>query len=247
MKLSTVKKTNKFGVYELPLPARVVEAAPDSFEEALASYEQTFKEFPTSLALANSLDERKASTDPLMKGGSMIYGELVDLSSIFAVFGAIIAHRGAFLSTPLHFCDIGSGTGRVVVAAALYSNIFHPCVGVELMHGLYNISAAVKDIYDANNSNNFPSISFVHGSLLDKSVYDWTKCDVVFANSTCFEEMMMEEIGDLAKAMQTGAVFVSLSKTLPSSAGFEVVEERREKTSWYVNIELLSMQFKELI
>jgi hypothetical protein len=42
----------------------------------------------------------------------------------------------------------------------------------------------------------------------------------------------MEDIGERAQQMRRGSIMITMSKLLPPTAGFTVVEEVREKTSW---------------
>lgn len=271
---SGVVKTSKFAVYQLPTASTIgdeIDSETDSDAEAVDNpieiseeelqslYGRVFAEFPSSMALKASLEERKASTDPSMKASSMIYGELVDLSAMYHVFSvALESGEWSFDEDsdiqPLSFCDIGHGTGRVTIGAALFSlsqqhkhitekksvRVFQPCMGVELMDSLYDISKEVQSLYLGEvhrleataHSHLYPTVSFARGSLLDLSILDWTACNFVFANSTCFDEVLMEDIGERARQMRPGSIMITMSKLLPTTAGFTVVEEIREKTSW---------------
>jgi len=76
-------------------------------------------------------------------------------------------------------------------------------------------------------------ISFLYGDFLTpQHVSIWTNCDLVIANSTCFDEFLMKDMAQHAAIMRHGAVFVTLSKPLPVIAGFVVIEELRLPTSW---------------
>lgn len=46
------------------------------------------------------------------------------------------------------FYDLGSGTGKPVIAAAILHN-FDVCVGIEILEGLYSMSLDVKAAYDS--------------------------------------------------------------------------------------------------
>jgi hypothetical protein len=254
-------------VFDLPAEGHVArdgleEAEEESERETIDVnhlYEQVFSEFPSEKALRASLEERRASSSLSMKSSSMIYGELVDLPAMFSVFGAILRNGNWSYKEntsnssqfSLQFCDIGSGTGRVSIGAALFSvhlqqlaeknnslYIFEPCEGVELMDSLFTISEQTQRQYEqliqsySLPEHIVPTVSFRHGSLLDLTILDWTKHDVVFANSTCFDEVLMEDIGTLASTMQQGSILVTMSKVVPASAGFVIMEEIREKTSW---------------
>lgn len=71
-------------------------------------------------------------------------------------------------------------------------------------------------------------ICSLQGSFLD---YDWSDGDVVFANSTCFDDALMKDMADQAAKLKPGAVFVTFTKGLNSKA-FEVLERKRYKMSW---------------
>jgi len=66
------------------------------------------------------------------------------------------------------------------------------------------------------------------GSFLD---YDWTDGDVIFANSTCYDETLMSQLAEMAKRLKPGSIFVTFTKGLNSNA-FELLEKKRYKMSW---------------
>lgn len=50
------------------------------------------------------------------------------------------------------------------------------------------------------------------------------KGDLVFANSTCFDEGLMEKMARRAEALKEGAIVVTTTESIPSLA-FEVLEK----------------------
>ena len=52
--------------------------------------------------------------------------------------------------------------------------------------------------------------------------------DLVFANSTCFNDTVMEKLALKGRYMQSGSFFLTTTKRLPST-DFELVEMVREK------------------
>ena len=74
-------------------------------------------------------------------------------------------------------------------------------------------------------------MEFYHGSITDLSLKDWTDGDVVLANSTCFDDSLMQEIDTLAIGLRTGAYIITLSKRL-SDVYFDLIEEVRLAMSW---------------
>ena len=52
-------------------------------------------------------------------------------------------------------------------------------------------------------------IKFVHG---DATVIDWSDADVVFANSTCFDDETMEKLACSASRLRVGAFFLTTTR-----------------------------------
>mmetsp|Transcript_15700 Transcript_15700/g.14209 ORF Transcript_15700/g.14209 Transcript_15700/m.14209 type:complete len:101 (-) Transcript_15700:41-343(-) len=71
----------------------------------------------------------------------------------------------------------------------------------------------------------------IKGDFLNLSICDWRTADVVFANSTCYDQKRMENIAELARGMKKGSFFISLTKRLPI-ADFEVLECDLHPMSW---------------
>ena len=70
--------------------------------------------------------------------------------------------------------------------------------------------------------------SVYEGSFLE---YDWTDGDVIFANSTCFDDNLMMSMSKMAEGCKPGAIFVTFTKGLNSKA-FELLERKRYTMSW---------------
>jgi hypothetical protein len=51
--------------------------------------------------------------------------------------------------------------------------------------------------------------SIAKGSFLN---YDWTDGDVIFANSTCFDDNLMLSMSKMAEELRPGAIFVTFTK-----------------------------------
>ena len=60
-------------------------------------------------------------------------------------------------------------------------------------------------------------VEFVHGDAIDFSVCDWSDGNVVFANSTCFDDALMWKLAKAATALKKGAIFITLTKRIPVS------------------------------
>jgi hypothetical protein len=93
------------------------------------------------------------------------------------------------------FYDLGSGTGKAVIAAAMNHN-FSACYGIEILESLYDSSVVVKEQWD--KTQHITHVDFFFGSFLDMNVKDWTDGDVVFANSTCYNNDLMTKLSLIA-------------------------------------------------
>ena len=72
-------------------------------------------------------------------------------------------------------------------------------------------------------------VQCVKGSFLGDC--PWADGDVIFANSTCFDDELMEGMSREAEKLKPGAYFITFTKGL-SSEKFEVLERKRYKMSW---------------
>lgn len=105
------------------------------------------------------------------------------------------------------FYDLGSGTGKAVIAAAL-TQPFSKCVGIELLPSLYKASESVL----SHMSQEFISkIEFIHGDLFD---LDISKADIVFINGTGFFGEAFDALQHKLETLKSGSRIIITSKTL---------------------------------
>ena len=52
-------------------------------------------------------------------------------------------------------------------------------------------------------------IRFIHG---DATVIDWRDADVVFANSTCFDDALMDKLATCASNLRDGTFFITTTR-----------------------------------
>lgn len=122
--------------------------------EAKEVYDAVMQSFPTTLGKSVSKKER----DELgLKDASLVYGEItfetfaVVVEKIKKVYGLPFANScgpaGMLQSRGGIFYDLGSGTGKPVIAAAICHN-FDVCYGIEVLEGLYSMSLDAMNIYN---------------------------------------------------------------------------------------------------
>ena len=191
-------------------------------DESFALYNELFAD--TTLEVGKKLSKEERDRKCLDEK-SLIYGE-VDYHSFYRVLRKINPKPGGI------FYDLGSGTAKAVLAAR-FTRDFTTCIGIEILQGLHDQGIKVVDKYNEDFrkflwAGNNQHAQVYEGSFLN---FPWTDGDVVFANSTCFDDELMKDMSDMAEAMKPGAIFVTFTKGLMSKK-FEVLERKRHKMSW---------------
>lgn len=113
------------------------------------------------------------------------------------------------------FYDLGSGTGKAVILAALFSD-FSKCVGIEMIEDLNDAARGVGQRFIAETKmygGTFPQLEFVNGDFLTK---DFSNADVVFAHSTCFYDEIMLNLVQKLEQTKPGTRVVTVTKTINS-------------------------------
>ena len=113
-----------------------------------------------------------------------------------------------------HYVELLASHGRV---SPPFSRAVSPFVSRET-------DSRLRDVQASRQSQ---EVSVVHDSFLEQ---DWSDGDVVFANSTCFEDELMEQMASQAERMRPGAYFITFTKGLGSDA-FEILERKRDPAS----------------
>lgn len=165
---------------------------------------------------------------------SLLYGE-----TYFVPFARVLRtvreKYGGLQNSGETFIDIGSGTGKATIAAAL----LHPfgwkrCIGVEILRPLHEIAGTVLEKYDRiirpklHECQKATEIKFLCGDATefsDEMIY-MKEASLAFCCSTVFSGELMRGVAQLAGRMPVGSFFISLTKDLPCST-WEVLERRR--------------------
>jgi SAM-dependent methyltransferase len=191
--------------------------------EALALYNELF--YDTSLEVGKSLSKDERDENELNEDKCLIYGE-VDFTSFYKVLRKINPPQGST------FYDLGSGTAKAIFIARLTQD-FGRCLGIEILEGLHNQAVKIVDRYNSKYRSYLCTGLDLHASVHQGSFleYDWSDGDVVFANSTCFDDTLMEDMSKRAENLRPGAIFITFTKGLTSSK-FEVLERKRYRMSW---------------
>lgn len=115
------------------------------------------------------------------------------------------------------FLDIGSGTGRIVIASRLLYN-FKKVIGVELLKGLHNQACEIKEHFDATISHQIEdytkncNIEFLNKNVFD---IDLSEADFVFMNHPFKDRELFKMIEEkLAKELKPQSKIVTIIRSL---------------------------------
>jgi hypothetical protein len=260
-----IEPTGKFSVFQLVDPVQKItclleksdligDRNPKDIENstirASSLYDEVFREVVTLEQASNaSMSDRLAIGVSGSKPHNLTYGEITSIDSFARILGLIRDNGYAkfffdkYPNVERKFYDLGSGSGRCVIAAAILSecgacDMMDSAEGIEILPSLYGLSryADIQYAYVAQREG-FAStrVNFYKDDILriegDEAI-DWTDGAIVFANSTCFQKDLFYSMAKHAQRMRLGSVFVTNSKQLPSSSGFDLVEEIRLPFSW---------------
>ena len=141
------------------------------------------------------------------------------------------------------FYDLGSGTGKGILAASLCFP-FEKCSGIEFLEGLNNIAQEMinqynetfPEIFETNkrvfeNFEKIPSLFCSQGDFLKHTYED---ASLILANSTCFNSELMASIGaKLELECKPGTIAVTFSKELQGlSKDWEIRKPFKRLMSW---------------
>ena len=159
---------------------------------------------------------------------SLVYGES-HLPSLYEIFYEINPRPGEI------FYDLGSGSGRLVLYAAL-SFPFAKAVGIELLDDLVSVAQTKltlgkKRFFDLPgfDPNKLGEIEFVQADFTRTDLKD---ANVVYIASTCFEnEFMFNLAWHLEKQLAAGTRVITFTRPLPSKQ-FKIIKHQLYPMEW---------------
>jgi SAM-dependent methyltransferase len=159
---------------------------------------------------------------------SLVYGEIA-YEPFRAVLDQLNRTHLALTKPGGVFLDIGSGSGKAVMAAALVHD-FDACHGIEILDGLVAISQKVLFDWERNIKKQYAlsyqkrrtRIYFTHGDALEEDWPTTPAADLVFMNSTCFSASLLRELTrKLASYCRPGAIVITATHALADAQNFE--------------------------
>jgi hypothetical protein len=182
-------------------------------------YDELCKNFTTQLGFKASHSSRKSTleSNPILralsiegaeKDSSFKYGEIlfrplaISLQKIQYEFNGL-KHPGKEI-----FVDLGSGTGKPCIAAALMYP-FKKVIGIEVLKDLCSLSSKLKLRYDNYFKTNKTKteVEYICEDIVRTTC--WYDADIVFCNSLIFNKELCNKIADMAVNLKPGAFFIS--------------------------------------
>ncbi|KAL3671144.1 hypothetical protein V7S43_004325 [Phytophthora oleae] len=209
----------------------VASKGPTIVEDAVKRHSELFAEFPELEVKKVSRLEREKKE---LANRSLVYGE-IPFETVDAIFQLMRTQFGVLLDKGGNFYDIGSGCGKVVMAAALLHD-FSKCCGIEVLDGLHAVALKVLDRWRYQMLDSLPAtkadvdVGFAKGDAVKRPDI-WRDATLVFCNSTCFSDSLIQAISTEADHLPVGSYFVTVTKPLQSSR-WQAVHEAKFHMSW---------------
>lgn len=123
------------------------------------------------------------------------------------------------------FLDIGSGAGRLVVAAAALHPNWKECRGIEILSCLHKIAEEISkncdgeggtSLYTGKSRVSLSPISFTRGSFLDPYDFPAHDVDLIFVFSSCMSRDMIDGLGvAIGRQCKPGTIVITTDYLLP--------------------------------
>ncbi len=127
------------------------------------------------------------------------------------------------------FYDLGSGTGKAVLACAMVFNVQKSC-GIELFGPLNRVALKQQQrlqklsAYLAQSN----ALHFIHANFLN---YDFSEATLIFINATGFFGDAWLSVQQSLRQLKPGTMIITTSKPL-NSDGFLLIKKTKVQMSW---------------
>jgi len=196
-------------------------------EERQKLWEEIFAEYPANKVKLASIEERKASPEvegqpPKIEDTTLTYSEL-DFKSVNDLITMLKNQHTRLYAGQGIFLDLGSGCGKLCVAAAL-AHQFEKVIGVETIGCLDEVAQKANEAYKAvvlagDPVPEKPEIQFIKGDFvadLAATLEPFApQIAVCVAVATCYGDEQLNALATLADKMADNSIFVTYSQVLP--------------------------------
>jgi len=126
------------------------------------------------------------------------------------------------------FYDLGSGTGKAIIAAHLLNN-FQKYVGVELLKGLYDESLEVLNEYKKLSEQNCDNIVFENDDFLNTDLHDG---GFILINHPTVDRNIFKKLEQkMKKELKTNTIIITTIRQLEDKC-FQELWSKKYKFSW---------------
>jgi SAM-dependent methyltransferase len=165
----------------------------------------------------------------LIQDKEFVYGE-IDLLSFYTIL------ERASPSTQDVFYDLGSGSGKAVLSALLFFNVYKS-IGIELLPPLYEQSntqrdKAIQQFQQHDDENEYipqmKRIQFINDSFLH---YDFGDADIIYVAATCLSDATWNELISKMASLKPGSRIIVATRMIDHEL-FESIYQGIELMSW---------------
>ena len=170
---------------------------------------------------AISWESRNKLSDDEIK--HLIYGE-ISFDSLNKIYNCLSSKIS--LNNLHSFCDLGSGTGRIVIATSLLLPHIQKYTGVEILDGLYDKSINVLKTMSKNNIELASKINFIKNDFFN---VDLSEFDFVFMHYPMkhAEELYLKLEEKMKKELKNGSIIISAIRKLRNIDVFPCIKKQR--------------------
>lgn len=171
------------------------------------------------------LARRKLSEE---ENDHLIYGELA-----FKGLKSVYKSRRLLdkINSSKVFYDLGSGSGKVIIASDILLPNIERFVGVELLTELYDTSNRAKDYYYSIDQVRAEKIQFINENFFN---VDYSEADIIFLHYPIknSEELYLKLENKFSKELKKGTIIISGIRELHNIEKFPLVDKVKALTSY---------------
>ena len=188
---------------------------------AKKAFDKLFKE-SDGFSLSTAARQRLGLDENALTYGEITWDTILDILA-----------EVQYLGNRTIFYDLGSGTGKAVIGAALLGT-FERVMGIELLEELYKESKKILLDFNkhirplASSARQKTLVDFAHGDLF---MHNWSDGDVIFCQTTCFNAELLNRLEEQLHNLKKGSLVITFSKPL-ISPHFQTIVEHKYPMSW---------------
>ena len=163
--------------------------------------------------------------------GEFDYGSITNMLTYETIEESQEIKISSLVQNKKHFCDLGSGTGRICVEMALEFRNFISIDGIELLDEMVQTSNKVKENFKMKNIELASKISFIKENFFNVNL---SKYDCLFMHYPMkdAEELYLKLEKKMINELPKGALIVSMIRSLKDEENFERITNHTFKAHY---------------